>query len=88
MIKVTEKEVLIIKNASDRKIAIDEIIDKTLSRSVPLKNKELLHGILDEYVRAARIVNLWWEEMGKEYNFDYLLPHNIDYKTGIITSTG
>jgi len=85
MIKVTEKEIAVIQKASNRKLAIEELVDKVLMKPVVVKNKELLHAIMDEYAKMNRIIDSWWEKMGKKYNFEHTTPHNVNFKTGIIS---
>jgi len=55
-----------------------------LEKQRTIKNKELLCAILDEYVKMNRIIDAWWEKMGKKYNFNSTKPHNVDFKSGII----
>jgi len=85
MITVTERERKTIQNIIDKKMGIEELLDKLLMKTVPIKNKELLYEILNKYVKMNRLSEIWWEKMGKKYNFDYVQPHNINFKTGNIT---
>jgi len=88
MITVNAEEIAIIQKASNRKLAIEELVDKALEKQRTIKNKELLCAILDEYVKMNRIIEAWWEKMGEKYNFDHTMPHNVNYKTRIVTPVG
>jgi len=85
MIKANEKEVAVIQKAFNRKLAIEELLDKALMKPIAVRNKELLHDILDEYVNMNRIIDTWWEKMGERYGFNHNIPHNVNFKTGIIS---
>jgi len=84
-IEVAAKEIAVIRNATDRKRTINEMLDGLIVRTERLNNKELLHGILEEYVKMNRVIDMWWKKMGEKYGFDYKIPHNVDFETRIIT---
>ena len=88
MIKITEKENNEIKTLLENRNYLDDLITIQLQKKQPVRNKELMAHILGEYIKYSRLIDEWWEKMGKKYDFNPQEPYSVDFKSKVIKESG